>query len=59
MSFDVTQINEQRLRTYFGLKEAVDTERCSYIISKSGVDLGDSDLYFEWLTTPTMIAEGL
>lgn len=28
--------------------------RCESIISKSGVMLGDYDLFFEWLTEPTM-----
>jgi hypothetical protein len=30
----------------------MNVERCATIVSKTGRDLGDSDLYFEWLTTP-------
>ena len=33
---------------------AVETERCSRIISKSGRELGEFDFYFEWFKKPTL-----
>lgn len=46
-----TDVNEQWTRSYFNL-EAADVERCSTIVAKTDKDLGGSDLYFEWLSTP-------
>ncbi len=46
-----TYINEQWARSYFNLA-SMNVERCATIVSKTGRDLGDSDLYFEWLTIP-------
>ncbi len=40
-------------RNYFGSKGmAIPVERCSNIISRSGVSLGDYDFYFEWNGDP-------
>ena len=31
----------------------IDYERCSNIVSKSGIKLGEYDFYYEWFTKPT------
>jgi hypothetical protein len=40
-------------RTYFGATEAINLERCSKIISRSGETMGEYDFYFEWFKPPT------
>ena len=50
-SIQTTDLNEQWTRSYFNI-EAVDVERCATIVSRTDKDLGDSDLYFEWLSPP-------
>ncbi len=44
--------DQEWARTYFGLTEAVDAERCTRIVSKSGAELGEWDFYFEWFEEP-------
>jgi hypothetical protein len=50
-SIQATDLNEQWARSYFNI-EAADVERCATIVSKNDKDLGDSNLYFDWLSTP-------
>lgn len=38
---------------YFEMDKDVLEKECDKIIAKSGADLGDNNLYFEWLTSPT------
>lgn len=37
---------------YFDVSEEIFNKHCDRIISKSGTDLGDAQIYFEWLTPP-------
>lgn len=41
------------IREYFAPVMEIPVERCSKIISKSGVKLGEYDFYFEWLGKPS------
>ncbi len=38
---------------YFGINGSDAEKHCDRIISKTGTDLGDSNIYFEWTTTPS------
>lgn len=40
-------------REYWGMNEDDYDKECSRIIAKSGEDLGDNSIYFEWLTPPS------
>jgi hypothetical protein len=39
--------------TYFGMDQSVFEKECDKIVAKSGADLGDNNLYFEWMKPPT------
>jgi len=38
---------------YFGMGADIFEKECDKIIVKSGTDLGDANIYFEWLTPPS------
>lgn len=38
---------------YFGMNTGTFEKECDKIVVKSGADLGDANLYFEWQTKPT------
>ncbi len=43
-------------KNYFGSRGIeIPVERCNYIISRSGMSLGDYDFYFEWEVVPDNI----
>ena len=37
---------------YFGMDKGDFEKECDNIVAKSGADLGDNNIYFEWLTPP-------
>jgi hypothetical protein len=39
--------------TYFGMEPDAIEKHCDRIISKSGADLGDASIYYEWLEPPS------
>ena len=39
---------------FMAIPMAIEVERCSTIISKSGKKLGEYDFFFEWFKKPTM-----
>ena len=43
----------ENVGAYFGMGPNDAEKHCDRIISKSGVDLGDASIYFEWLTPPS------
>lgn len=45
--------SETEIREYFAPVTEIPVERCSKIISKSGVKLGEYDFYFEWPKQPS------
>jgi len=49
---DPRMLDDNWSRDYFGLNDDAPQEQCSRLISKSGADLGDADIYFEWLDPP-------
>ena len=55
MSWLYPYSNETResMGYYFGLDVTDIGKHCDRIISKTGQDLGDANIYFEWATTPT------
>ena len=38
---------------YFGMDTGAFEKECDKIVAKSGADLGDDHIYFEWLTPPS------
>jgi hypothetical protein len=38
---------------YFGMNAGTFKKECDKIVVKSGADLGDDNIYFEWLTPPS------
>ena len=38
---------------YFGMDSGVFEKECDNIVAKSGADLGDDSMYFEWQTPPS------
>jgi hypothetical protein len=38
---------------YLGIDTGAFEKNCDKIIAKSGADLGDNNIYFEWLTPPS------
>jgi hypothetical protein len=45
--------NVGEIGSYLGMEQGAFEKNCDRIISKSGADLGDASIYFEWLTPPS------